>query len=288
MTGRAEIRNLLLAAEEEVKQAWETVDREAGNASLSPDSEAHTVLDRVAQVGVSVVESGREQAFELVVDTLIHLFRAAGEQRPPSLGIPLASDRQAMRWFDIAARVYVIGAVSVSLSAFYAIRPLVLQQPNEMRKGRFWLRDTVTALARLNRFKNNSLIGPISEYVGERAVFFRRFRNNKDELVNQLCRFDFLQCVASVAQAGDLSACYPNFGGFHKERTEPIIVDLVTGGKSRQVVGNVSDEDLATIISQLDQLADREFFSYAAWDAGYWDDARVADFLKRHARVHPT
>lgn len=286
MTGRAEVRELLLAAEEEVKRAWEAADREPANTGLSPDSTAHTILDRVAQIGVTVVESGRETELELVVDTLIHLYRAAGEERPPSLAaVPIASDLQAMRWYDIVARVYVIGAVSVSLNAFGLIRPLILQQPNEMRRGRFWLRDTVTALARLNHFKDKSLIGPISEYAAERPVFFRRFRNNKDELVNYLCRFDFLQCVVSVAEARDLGACYPNFGGFRKERTEPIIVDLVTGGKARQVVPGVNDEDLADIISRLDKLADREFFSYAAWDAGYWSDTRVADFLKHHSKV---
>jgi hypothetical protein len=69
-----------------------------------------------------------------------------------------------------------------------------------MRKARFWLRDTVTTLARLQRFEKKSLIGPISEYVAERPVFYRRFRSNKDTVVNCLCQFDFLQCVISVAE----------------------------------------------------------------------------------------
>ncbi len=153
-----------------------------------------------------------------------------------------------------------------------------------MSKGRFWLRDTVTALARLKRFEKKSVVGPISEYIAERPVFYRRFRNNKDEVVAYLCRFDFLQCVISVAETGDLTACYPNFGGFYKERTEPIIVDLVTGGKSREALPNIDDETLAKIIVDLDRLADREFFSYAAWDAGHWSDKRVTEFLARHTR----
>ena len=78
-------------------------------------------------------------------------------------------------------------------------------------------------------------------------------------------------------------ACYPNFGGFYKERTEPIVVDLVTGGKSREALPNVDDKSLARIILDLDRLADEEFFSYAAWDAGHWDDRRVTDFLARYA-----
>ena len=286
MTSRAEIRGLLLAVEDDIKRAWEAADREPVNVGLSPDSTAHTLLDRVTQIGVSVVESGLEKEVELVVDTLINLYRAAGEERPHSDPVvPIDSAVQAIRWYDIAARVYLIGAVSVSLRAFGPIRTLVLQQPDETRRGRFWLRETVTALARSARFKNKSLIGPISELAAERSVFFRRFRKNRDELVNYLCRFDFLQCVVSVAETGNLSACYPNFGGFQKERTEPIIVDLVTGGQSRHVLAGVGDEDLASIIKELDQLAGREFFAYAAWEARYWTDARVAEFLSKHAKV---
>jgi len=281
--GGTDLRDLLLTAEEEILRAWEAAARESPSENPSYDTAAQTVLDRVAQIGTAVIENRQHEDLVLVIDTLIDLFRAAGEQRPPTLAVvPLADDRQALRWFDIATRVYLLGAISVPLKGFAGIRKLVLQQPNEMRKGRFWLRDTVTALARLKRFEKKSLLGPISEYVAERPVFFRRFRNNKDAVVAGLCQFDFLQCVTSVAEAGDLMACYPNFGGFYKERTEPIVTDLVTGGKSREALPNVDDRGLAKIIVDLDRLADREFFSYAAWDAGHWSDNRVTEFLARY------
>jgi len=280
--GGTELRDLLLTAEEEILRAWEAAARESPSENPSYDTAAQTVLDRVAQIGMAVIENRQHEDLVLVIDTLIHLFRAAGEQRPPTLAVvPLSDDRQALRWFDIATRVYLLGAISVPLKGFAGTRQLVLQQPNEMREGRFWLRDTVTALARLKRFEKKSLLGPISEYVAERPVFFRRFRNNKDAVVASLCQFDFLQCVISVAEAHDLMACYPNFGGFYKERTEPIVTDLVTGGKSREALPNVDDRSLAKIIAELDQLADREFFSYAAWDAGHWSDSRVTEFLAR-------
>jgi hypothetical protein len=279
----SDLRDLLLTAEEEVKRAWDTAPQEPASQNPSVDTAAQTVLDRVAQIGASLIENRQHEDLALVVDTLIHLFRAAGEQRPPTLAVaPIADERQALRWYDIATRVYVLGAVSVSMNTFSVIRGLVLQQPNEMRKGRFWLRDTVTALARLERFEKKSLIGPISEYVAERPVFYRRFRSNKDAVVASLCQFDFLQCVISVAETGDQGACYPNFGGFYKERTEPIVVDLVTGGKSREALPAVDDKTLAKIILDLDRLADTQFFSFAAWDGGLWRDKRVMEFLARH------
>jgi hypothetical protein len=278
----SDLRDLLLTAEEEVLGAWEVPGGEP-KETLTANSTAKTMLDRIAQTGVVSAENHAYQELELVVDTFVRLFRAAGEARSPTVMVtPIASEQQALRWYDIATRAYVTGALSVSVKAYGGIRCLVLQQPNEMRRGRLWFRDTVTALARLKLFKKKSLIGPMSEYVSERPVFFRRFRSNKDEVVNQLCRFDFLQCVVSVAETEDLHACYPNFGGFYKERTEPIVVDLVTHGKSREVIPNVTDETLAEVILELDRLTAEQFFSYAGWDAGHWSDPRIPDFLRKY------
>ena len=280
--GDSELRDLMLTAEEEIKRSWDSAPPLTSSDDPSFDTSAHTVLDRVTQVGASLIENRQYGDLELVVDTFVHLYRAAGEQRAPTVAMtPLADERQALRWYDIATRVYVLGAMSVLVKGFTVVPLLVLQQPNEMRKGRFWLRDTVTALARLRRFDKRSLIGPISEYVSERPVFYRRFRNNKDTVVNTLCQFDFLQCVISVAETESIMACYPNFGGFYKDRTEPIVVDLVTGGKAREALPNVDDKTLGRIILDLDRLAAREFFSFAGWDAGDWSDKRVTNFLVR-------
>ncbi|KKK77451.1 hypothetical protein LCGC14_2853500, partial [marine sediment metagenome] len=84
------------------------------------------------------------------------------------------------------------------------------------------------------------------------------------------------------AETEDLSACYPNFGGFYNERTEPIIVDLIMRGESRQVLPNVADETLAGTISELDALANKQFFDYAGWRAGDWTDPRLPAFLAKH------
>lgn len=281
-----DFRELLRTAEEEVLSAWEQASQESRSENPTVDSAADTMLDRVAQVGISLVENKQYQDMGSVTDVLIHLFRAAGENRPPILAVvPIADELQAMRWYGLATRVYLLGATCLAQKAFGVMPELVLQQPNPLRNGRFWLRDTVTALARLKRFEKQSLIGPISDYVMERPVFSRRFHSNNDVVVSSLCQFDFLQCVMSVLAADDLHACYPNFGGFFKERTEPVIVDLVTHGKAREAVPNVDDTTLASVILELDKLAGREFFSYAGWIAGDWDDSRVPAFLAEHTRA---
>lgn len=95
-------------------------------------------------------------------------------------------------------------------------------------------------------------------------------------------QFDFIQCVHAVAENGNLSDGYPSFGRFYNSRVEPIISKLIESRKARSLVPGVTDEKLAGIILDLDDLAGREFFSYAGWDRGMWSDQQVVGFLEKN------
>jgi hypothetical protein len=99
-----------------------------------------------------------------------------------------------------------------------------------------------------------------------------------------LCQFDFLQCVISVSKTNDLHACYPNFATFFTDRTEPIVIQLVTGGPARGTVADVPDERLYEIINELDELASTQAFDFAGWDLHDFQDARVHAFLKNKGK----
>ncbi len=277
-----EIRELLRVAEEEVKRAWSSAPTE-GTTTEPTDGAAGTMLDRVLQIGLHFAESAEPKNAELAIDSLVHLYGAGGKQAAPAVFVvPLGTLEEAARWYEVVKRAYTLGAYCVQLRRYELLRYLTIQQPNPLRKGRLWFRDMVTALARLDQFKKRSLLGPISEYISERSVMYQRFRGNKDEVINQLCRFDFLQCVVAVAEAGDIGDCYPNFGAYYKERTEPIITELVSRPETRDALVTVSDKDLAEIIVSLDNLTGREFFTFASWDAGGWTSREVRDFLKKN------
>jgi hypothetical protein len=55
-----------------------------------------------------------------------------------------------------------------------------------------------------------------------------------------------ITCWAQVC-----ARCYPNFGAYWNDRTEPIIADLVNG-PARQAVPAMADDVLAAIINALD------------------------------------
>jgi hypothetical protein len=56
----------------------------------------------------------------------------------------------------------------------------------------------------------------------------------------------------------------------------------VQAGKSRETLHNISDDYLAGIIRDLDELAHGEFFSFAGWHRGSWSDPLIGAFLATH------
>src|SRR4051812_48513572 len=160
------LRDILMTAEAEVLSAWKTsVEREA-TGEVASEALAQTILDRLTQLAFLFIEDRRFDSVREVLKTFTSLYAQVGPDKPNSFyATPLGLDTEASRWFDLITRVYSLGALSVRLSEFDTVPDLVLQQPKAARTGRFWMRDTVTALARLNRFKNKSLIPPIVEYI---------------------------------------------------------------------------------------------------------------------------
>jgi hypothetical protein len=279
------LRDILMTAEREVLSAWKTsADREAAG-DVAPDAPAQSILDRLTQLAFLFIEDRQFDSVREVLKTFTSLYAQVGPDKADSFfATPLGLDIEASRWFDLITRVYSLGALSVRLSEFETVPDLVLQQPKAARKGRFWMRDTVTALARLNRFQKKSLIPPIVEYIAERPVLFRRFGDDKDTVLAMLCQFDFLQCVITVSKTDDLHACYPNFATFFSDRTEPIVIQLVTGGPARSTVADLTDEKLYEIINELDELASKQAFDFAGWDLHDFQDARVLAFLKNKGK----
>jgi hypothetical protein len=279
------LRDILSTAESEVLRAWKTSSDREATGEIAPEALAQTILDRLTQLGFLFIEDRQFDSLREVLKTFTSLYAQVGPEGAPSRYVtPLGLDIEASRWFDLITRIYALGALCIALSEFDPVPDLVLQQPKAARIGRFWIRDTVTALARLNRFEKKSLIPPIVEYIAERPVLFKRFGDKKERVLEMLCQFDFLQCVISVVKTDDLHACYPNFATYFTDRTEPIVVQLVTGGPARKTIGDVTDEKLYEIINELDKLASSQAFDFAGWDLHDFRDRRVLSFLEKKGK----
>lgn len=282
-----QVRELLLEAEKIIRGGWTDPMSGAGAFHAAgfdgSDGLAITALDRVAQIGLSAIIGERHAILDAVVDTLASVFKYAGSSQ---LGLgertPAALER-ADRWKAIILRVYALGAVALSYRNSVAIRSLVVRQPLEHHGGRFWIRDTVTALARGEVFAPKSLVPPAATYLIDHSQFFACLREDKERATDTLCQFDFLQCVIATHVGGDVSNCYPNFGIYYNERTEPIIVSLVRGEWARNVFDPpIGDLALANLLRTLDAATAHAFFDYNGWSAGAWTSNDVVNFLSAH------
>lgn len=283
-----DLRELLFAAEDIVRTDWSTVGDTADGRDLDTTEEergeisrataASTALDRIAQIGVTLIDHSRFDTLLLVIQTLVRLFGDAPRQGAPEGRYEISSALAAMRWRDVAVRGYLLGALAVYREAF-SIIPAIIIQHNAPDSHRLWFRETVTFLARSNLFNPPTLIPLVATYIEEHKLFAKLFRYSSDEVVNALCRFDFLQCVVAVAHTGALTECFPNFGAYFNERTEPVVLSLVTGGAARQALPSTSDVGLARIISELDRLAGERFFAYAGWNRNSWTRREISEFL---------
>lgn len=249
------------------------------------DAEIELVLDRLAQIGITVVRHDLAEAWDELLGALLTIFRIAipAKHNYYSVAFP---PRNADFLLAVIERVLLLGSYANRQRRYALAKRLVIQLPEEGLPHYYWLRYAVTMAARgeLTSFHGKKSLIPIaSEYVRTRPEFFQLFSENMDEAVNDMCQFDFFNCVLAVHLAGDTDECYPNFGLYWNHRTTPIVGDLVTGGPAREALPEIDDAHLAELLVALDKLAAKVFFGFSGWHRGFWGDERIVSFLRKHA-----
>lgn len=274
------LKELLHEAQEAAAEAWTSESSDPG-ADLLLDSE--TILDRLAQMGLLALQHDEKWLWTHVLQSLVTVYR---------IGLPADTDAirpptTAASWLArVTQRVLLLGALAHKMQKYEEVRELVVQRPVNGNESGLWLRYTVTMASRggvSDVLKGKSLIGPASEAIRQKPHVFTQFESNLDLVVNNMCQFDYLACVISLATTESAFSCYPNFGAYYSHRTLPVVHDLIDEGRSRTAVPGVENGFLAEIIEKLGRLAGRAFFEVSGFD-GY--DQRVAEFLNRTPHTH--
>jgi len=271
------LHELVKAGVKVATRKWKVPEVKNAGSFAGTDPEIVTVIDRLAQLGFIALDHKQPRAWMEVVEGLRSVYRLGVHENGHAYQLP---ERNAWLLIDVVHRVLFLGAVAVRLKIFDQVRTLTLQRPLDNRPEEYWIRYAVTMAWRgevKKAFKGKSLVGPASECVRERPQFFGTFEENLDKVVNYMCQFDFLHCIAAVADAKDLRACYPNFGGYYDYRTMPIVLDLIRNGPSRAVVPGITEAELAEILRDLDALISEQFFEVSGWEH-YAPE--VYDFIK--------
>lgn len=189
-------------------------------------------------------------------------------------------------WGEVITRVYLLGAVMVERRRFTAAAALIEQQItwDPYWSDRLWARHALTMLARTQRLERKGLVSLTALEFDREPWFLHPFDGDREQALNALCQFDFLQCVHVAHRSIERIRAYPSFAQYYNWRTEPIISLLVSDAAIRHDALPAMDANrLADIIVALDAIAGREAFLVAGWDSNSWDDQRIRRFLDHHA-----
>ncbi len=234
-------------------------------------------LNKLAVMAWQFIENDILDMFNEVIRRFVRVYRLPSELQLPQ-GIYV--------WQETMTRVYTLGALAVTYHAFPYVMPLVKQEPNEDEFWRqsLWARHSLTMLARAERVRANSLCVATVDFVQEAPYFLELFglgEAAKERATDATCRFDFLQCMVTARTAGVLTDCYPSFGAYYKTRVEPLVVELLNGGPSRQVLPDASDTEVANLIADLSSYANDEFIM-SGWSGREWNETTLK-LIRRHA-----
>jgi hypothetical protein len=282
---RVGVRELLRLAVDVCARRYRTAIDTLPTTDVVPrDAEVELVLDRLAQTGITLLRHKVADIWEDLLSALLEIFNLGVPENHAS-GSLTVPPRNADFLLAVMERVFLLGGYANQLKRYDFARHIVTQVPVQQLRHYYWIRFAVTMSARgeLESFKGKkSLIPLASEYVRTRPEFFQLFKTNMDVVVDNMCQFDFFNCVLSVHLADDVRRCYPNFGLYWNHRTTPIVIELVTGGEAREALADVDDRRLAQILTELDEVTAQSFFDYSGWDRGNWGDRRIAAFLEQH------
>lgn len=229
------------------------------------------------------------------------LFRRTILSLLAAYNLPIGGDGLSVRtgyraaaklWLEIMQRLLALGALAERFKAWEAMGFLISQRgkgyDHELYSN--WFRHGLTMAARENLLldvrdgqrQSTSLISFAQGQAERQSCLRPDLYSNDEELLNSLCRFDFLVCTGSCVQVGDAHSAkfYPNFARYHSYRAEPAVADLLADSVLRQAVFPADDKRLALTLQEVDRIAQRESSYLQGW-TGYRDE-KVKQFLATH------
>jgi len=262
-------------------------------ATLARDEERvadlPTLFDRLACIGGLGLRLERQE----VVRALI---MAAG--RVYDVGFALEREGRgaaidgAGYWLGMIERVIVLGALAVRMKAWPVVRELALRrgESDDWRHDRSWLRHALTMAARAKLFVETekgrdverSILSLAHRVAANEPCLRPDVPADDEALLDSICQFDALAALAMISETRAISGSrfYPNFARFYSHRTEPAFARLLSDPAMRAAIFPLSDDDLASALRGLDEVAQRESFRYAGWDG--FTDERILRWLDMH------
>jgi hypothetical protein len=184
--------------------------------------------------------------------------------------------------WGVATRIEAVGGLAVRLRAWWAVRPLALQDVPQLATiyRESWLRHAITTMARANLLyvetdsgdgSAEPIGGPLVAVARQQAERIASLRPDAhalapftlnsapaahDPVLDSLCQFDALWCVVAVADTRHSGNEYPSFAAFYSERTAPAFELLATNPEARAMIAGDDEPKVPAAIRAVLSTAD--------------------------------
>ena len=282
------LKQISFIAEEEICSTWESSrGKNISEVREILGKNVQNSLDKMLMLCCLLIQYDTMIPLDPIISNLYTIYQIGAKRE---LGFDAEKEHlsSSVIWKEVIARIYALGALAVFFEKFEAVPTFITkswpkERPEEVQIPRFWARHALTMLRKEGRLEHPSLCLLAEEKVLQNDWLFKRFKKSLDLFRNSVCQFDFLQCIHAIHRTGNVEDAFQSFGIFHNYRAEPIVLDLISKGKSRRCIPELTDKELAVIIASLDGFAARAFSSYSdKWFQNDWRDKKIIEFLKKN------
>jgi hypothetical protein len=223
--------------------------------------ELQRLLDGVVCLSARLLWAEQVDLVEQAIEALTGIFNAAfdgsGYERN-DLSIPPAEV-----YLEIIGRVIGLGALAARERQWGIVRSIATQptaaHDNDYWATRLFYRAAHASRANLlrdeQRRQGKNLLVVAQEHVSRLECLRPDIGEDSDTLITSLCQFDILAAVAALSldvgksEGGSFFLLWS--AEWFTSRTDPVVVELVTGGPTRQVFFPGTDDELAAALEDI-------------------------------------
>jgi hypothetical protein len=237
------------------------------------------ILDSLTSMGVVFIEYQQWELISAIQKAFYLLCRRAEKSQNT---LPL---RKTWLWQEVMIRVYALGALLVDRAHWEQAKALIEQEVewDDFYRKSYWSRYFLIMVSRANHLKENGWVLATIRYIESNSWLSSLFMSDKDEITNAAIGFDFLQCVYMLVYPSDDNHAwpFPSFAMFPQTRIEPILLKLITKGRLRDTLHDVTDERLAEVIRAILEYATQVPGHDFGWGS-YWYNKQIQRFMDEH------
>lgn len=250
-------------------------------------SDVKIALDEVSIIMLNAVSDDSEKIFMSALGALHQIY---------SLGFDYKGSWRLDRnykpeeiWHEVLIRLPIIGGYCVENKKYTWAKSLAFQKVpgDDGRHFNNWYRHAFTMSARSNKFskdrhKKSNLIDLATNLAIEDERYQKLLAWDEEQAVTECAKFDYLAAIVALDQGKEINTSnfYTSFAFHGKDRITQLLVDVILDEETRKLLFIYSDENLAYILQQMDELAQGE--NIMGWHTGDWPFG-LRDFIKKAA-----